>query len=117
MKKRNILIIFVAAMIIFSCDIFICNAETVASGDCGASGNNVIWSLDDVGTLTISGNGKMKNYSYTSTKGKYWNFPKEGERSLFAEDLSIKEVIIEKGVISFGDSLFPGCSKMISKVI
>ena len=33
------------------------NAEVVASGNCGAEGNNVTWTLDDQGTLTLDGTG------------------------------------------------------------
>ena len=35
-------------------------AETIASGDCG---NNVTWTLDDTGLLSISGTGAMEDYS------------------------------------------------------
>ena len=38
-------------------------ASVVASGNCGASGSNVTWSLDSAGTLTISGSGDMNNWS------------------------------------------------------
>ena len=37
-------------------------AATVASGECGAEGDNVTWVLDDTGTLTISGQGAMADY-------------------------------------------------------
>ena len=40
------------------------SAAVVASGECGAEGGNVTWSLDDAGTLTISGTGKMKDYTF-----------------------------------------------------
>ena len=34
--------------------------STVASGNCGRNGDNVTWSLDSTGTLTISGTGEME---------------------------------------------------------
>ena len=37
------------------------NSTIVASGTCG---NNVTWTLDDAGTLTVSGSGEMKDYSF-----------------------------------------------------
>ena len=37
-------------------------AETIASGECGASGDNVTWELDADGTLTIQGYGEMADY-------------------------------------------------------
>lgn len=52
----------------FALCIAVCTwAEVVASGTCGAEGNeeNVTWSLDDEGTLTISGTGKMFVYEPT----------------------------------------------------
>ena len=40
-------------------------AETVTSGSCG---ENLTWTLDDAGTLTISGTGGMTDYSsYSDT--------------------------------------------------
>ena len=35
---------------------------TTASGTCG---DNLTWTLDDSGTLTISGSGEMYNYDYS----------------------------------------------------
>ncbi|MBR3187380.1 MAG: hypothetical protein IKF59_05000 [Lachnospiraceae bacterium] len=40
--------------------------STVASGKCGT---NLTWTLNDQGTLTISGTGKMNNYNY---QGSPW---------------------------------------------
>ncbi len=34
-------------------------AEIIASGTCGAEGDNLTWTLDAVGLLTISGEGEM----------------------------------------------------------
>ena len=36
-------------------------ASAASSGNCGDSGSNVTWSLDDNGTLTLSGSGKMED--------------------------------------------------------
>ena len=68
------------------------SAESVASGTCG---ENLTWSLDNEGTLTISGTGEMNNYVYfyDSDIGK-------GYRQ------SIKRVVIEEGVTSIGDNAF-----------
>ena len=38
----------------------------VDSGNCGANGDNITWTLDDAGTLTISGEGEMAEYTYTN---------------------------------------------------
>ena len=37
-------------------------AETVMSGTCGAEGDNLTWTLDSAGVLTISGMGRMENF-------------------------------------------------------
>ncbi|MBR1390211.1 MAG: N-acetylmuramoyl-L-alanine amidase family protein [Lachnospiraceae bacterium] len=37
-------------------------ASEVASGNCGADGANVTWTLDEDGKLTISGTGEMADY-------------------------------------------------------
>lgn len=60
MKKR---IIGLLAILTFMFAIpMIANAAIVDSGECGKDGGNVTWTLDDAGTLTISGTGEMKNY-------------------------------------------------------
>ena len=41
-------------------------ADTVASGTCGAEGDNLAWTLDSEGVLTISGTGAMADYSYSN---------------------------------------------------
>ncbi len=38
------------------------SAEIIDSGTCG---ENLTWTLDDAGTLTISGSGAMNNYQYS----------------------------------------------------
>ena len=37
----------------------------VDSGNCGANGDNITWTLDDAGTLTISGEGEMGKFQYS----------------------------------------------------
>lgn len=65
------------------------------TGDC-------MWTLDDKGRLTISGNGKMKDYSYDS------DLP-------WGEDISL--VIIEAGVTNIGDYAFYCCENLTSVFI
>ena len=45
-------------------------AEIVASGTCGANGDNLTWTLDSAGTLTISGEGRMYNPENWSPMGR-----------------------------------------------
>ena len=64
----------------------------VASGSCGAKGDNLTWTLDDNGLLTISGTGEMA--SDCIWEGVYYKY-------------SIKYVWIKNGVTSIGADAFP----------
>lgn len=75
-------------------------ALAVASGTCGA---NLTWTLDRAGTLTISGSGKMTDYTYSAP---WWN--NKG---------SIKKVVIGNSVTSIGDYAFINCSSLTSVTI
>ena len=70
----------------------IAHADEVASGTCG---ENLTWSLDDKGTLTISGTGEMEDYFY---RGAPWH-----KNADFAD---IKNIVIEKGVTQIGAYAF-----------
>ena len=72
--------------------------KVLYSGTCGAEGSrsNVTWTLDNTGTLTISGNGAM--YSYWNTGIVGYNTP--------WRDLWVKHVIIQDGVTSIGSYAF-----------
>ena len=72
----------------------------VASGSCGAVENldSVKWLLDKDGTLIISGDGDMANYS-ESKKAPWYE-----KREL------VKSIVIESSVTSIGDYAFDGCS-------
>lgn len=76
------------------------SAEIVDSGSCGALGskNNVTWTLDSEGVLTVSGEGKMRDY--------FPGWKKHRE--------SIEKVIIEDGVTHIGESAFYLCENLVS---
>ncbi|MDO4734299.1 MAG: leucine-rich repeat protein, partial [Lachnospiraceae bacterium] len=81
------------------------NRETVSSDamidavESGTCGENLTWTLDSDGVLTISGTGKMGDYSYNSS-------PWYSSRS------SIKTVAIQKGVTTIGKYAFIYCSSL-----
>ena len=62
-------------------------AEITHSGECG---DNLTWTLDDEGTLTISGTGEMDDFS---------DYPPWLE-------LDVRRVIVESGVTSIGECAF-----------
>ena len=66
----------------------------------GTCGENLTWTLDGDGALTIEGTGAMTDYDYG--------------RSPFAYNNSIKTVRIEKGVSNVGDNAFYGCAGLTS---
>ena len=77
-------------------------ANVVNSGTCG---DNLTWTLDDEGTLTISGTGEMASYSYNSNAPWYSN------------KANIYSVVIEDGVTSIGNYAFYGCTNLTSIII
>ena len=76
----------------------------VASGNCGMDGNgdNLTWTLDSEGTLTISGTGAMESYESNEVP---W------------DSSAVKTVVIEEGVTTIGHHAFYGCSSLISVAI
>ena len=78
-------------------------ADTVVYGtvgNCGAEGDNLTWTLDSDGTLTISGTGAMADYDDTDKQ------PWANQRS------SINKVVIGDGVTSIGDYAFALCKSL-----
>ena len=101
-KTRKIISLLLSIlMIITSVPLMALNsfaADTVQSGTTG----ECTWSLDSDGVLTISGNGKMKDY--------YWeDVPSWGN--------SITKVVIKDGVTSIGDYAFKDCTSLTSITI
>lgn len=101
-------------------------AEVVASGTCGADGDNLTWTLDEEGTLIISGNGEMSDYSYNTQP------PYDKERiskivigdgvthvgnQAFRSCSNLREVSISESVNSIGDAAFMGCYSLPELVI
>ena len=75
-------------------------AEIVDSGSCGAEGDNVTWTLDSEGTLTISGEGAMNDY--VSNYNTPWS------------SLKYENVVIENGITSIGEKAFSFCYALTS---
>ena len=86
-------------------DLFAEDENVVASGTCGAQGENLTWVLTENGTLTISGSGKMQDYSDSSVAPWYTKRTK------------ILSVVVEDGVMSIGDWAFYDCGSLTSVTI
>ena len=75
----------------------ISNGVCERCGKIGTCGDNLTWKFDDkTGTLTISGKGKMKNYSKESYNRAPW-YDLKG---------ALTGLVVEKGVTSIGDYAF-----------
>ena len=70
----------------------------VESGVCG---KNLTWTLDNAGTLTISGTGEMTDWE-------------TGCAPWYSSGLSVKSVVVGYGVTSIGNSAFYECAYMTS---
>ena len=85
-------------------------AEIVNSGECGADGGNLTWTLDDEGTLTISGTGDMADYTIVENDlSLYTTAPWYTESNWYDKEFDIKRVIIEDGATSIGKCAFALC--------
>ncbi|MBQ3179109.1 MAG: leucine-rich repeat protein [Clostridia bacterium] len=74
------------------------SAETVAEGTCG---ENLTWVLEDTGTLTISGDGEMDDYSYDSSP---W----------YSRRHKIIDVVFDGNLTSIGNYAFSNCDGLTS---
>lgn len=103
MKKYiGIIVCFIMLLAAVAMGSYAAGADIVESGECG---ENVSYTLDSDGVLTISGNGEMENYNDWS------NY------SLFYKNESVKKVIIKEGVTSLGNYAFYWCSGLTSITI
>ena len=77
------------------------SANAEESGTCGP---NLKWHLTDYGVLTISGKGKMYDYSYDNNRAPwYGNY--------------IKRIIIGDGITTIGGNAFSYCRALTSVTI
>ena len=95
--KRKILILLAVLTAMFAVPV-IANAEIIDSGTFGAE-NNLTWTFDDTGTLTISGTGDMGYYIYVYPP---WH-------DYFSE---IKNLVIDDGVTKIGEGAFQDCKNL-----
>ncbi len=79
-------------------------ADIVDSGYCGGEGDgtNLSWTLDSAGTLTISGTGRMKKYSYSDSDRAPWY--------TFTLRSKCKKLVLGSGITSIGNYAFYDCS-------
>ena len=78
------------------------NADDIASGKCG---DNLTWTLNSEGTLTISGTGDMYDYHYVN------DMPWAG----YKDDL--KKLIMNSGITHIGSNAFYNCSNFTGDIV
>ena len=109
---KKLISILLSALLIIS---VICSAqfavsaaveETETVGASSGTTGECTWTLDDNGTLIISGNGKMGDYEDKYQNGSYITTAPWGA--------NIKSVVIENGVTSIGYFAFYGCKNLTS---
>ena len=96
LKKLILFVLTITTITAMSLSLSISASAETTSGFCGASGDNLTWSFDSsTGTLTISGTGKMADYTSNPLGSPpQWYF------------LDINKVIIQDGVTSIGNYAF-----------
>lgn len=111
MKKKTLSLILALLMVISLLPVSALAANTVQSGTCG---ENLTWTLDDAGVLTITGTGKMTGTPWS----EYCDSIKtviigDGVTSIcdnaFREYSEITEIIIPNSVTQIGSYAFLGC--------
>ena len=105
MKLRTFLLCLAAAIALTLCA---SAADVVDSGTCG---DNLTWTLDSDGILTISGAGEMDSYGYDESSN--WR----GMSPWYEKRDNIVTLIIPDSVPSIGDFAFSLCNRLKSVTI
>ena len=86
-----------------------CSKCGAITGSCGADGDNLTYLLTTDGKLTISGSGKMADYtrSYSPSDSAPWDSKCD----------KITSIVLTDGVTSIGNYAFDGCSNLASVTI
>jgi len=121
--KRNIGLL--AILLLLLIPVF-SNADIINSGECGDNGDNVTWTIDDAGVLTISGNGAIADSSH-SLFGRGFNtviiepgITRIGNCCFYYDyhsNSDIKAITIPNTVTSIGYQAFGGCTGIKSITI
>ncbi len=94
-------VLCLSIVLVLLCASTVYGADRIAGGECGKNGNNLTWTLDSEGLLTISGKGDMEDYHDSNPP---W----------YGYEDDVKKVVIENGVTNIGFKAFGYMSKITS---
>ena len=97
--KKYVLFLFTAWLVPWA----LAAQTTVASGTCGADGDNLSWALSSDGTLTINGSGAMADYEGYGSPWYDYAFSYVSDKEI------IKKIVVHEGVTSIGNYAFENC--------
>ena len=112
------------------CTVTVAAPAIIASGDCGAGGDNLVWTLDWDGLLSISGTGKMADYDGDEFNSAPWrNYSADIKSAVIAEGAAsvgslafytcenITDIKLPDGITTIGRAAFSGCTRLENIVI
>jgi hypothetical protein len=96
----------------------------------GTCGDNLTWTLDDAGLLTISGTGSMWDYTSLTSNYAQWCSDRGSIKSLSIEDgvttignyafwhcTPLSKLTIPNDITSIGSYAFSGCISLVTLVL
>ena len=136
MRKRLLSILLAAVMLLSALPLGLVDTAEAAAVSSGQCGDNIRWTLDDRGTLTISGTGAMYDYGFI-WNGEEWEDIKapwfglceqlrravvgEGVTHIgagaFADLYNLTSVSLPAGLEGLGEGVFRNCEKLTSVAI
>ncbi len=105
-KKGRILKILFFLFVIINY-MFLPNSTIITKAESGVCGENATWTLEEDGTLIITGSGEMYDFNFYSV----WNA--KGIKYCSSapwSDLHVEKVLITEGITSIGENAFVGMS-------
>lgn len=100
---KNLMLVLTMVVLCFAVSITVSAEDRtiVDSGECGAQGDNVIWTLYDDGELVISGEGEMEDYAGSDGYSSWYSSAPWRRKSD-----NIKSATVENGVTTIGGQAF-----------
>lgn len=122
MRKFKMILFAVCLLCLLSCSSALAATDVIASGDCGANGDNVTWELTADGVLTINGSGEMKDYNTNTAPWSNQSVQQiiitEGVTHIgaysFSENINLSKIDFAESIINIGYRSFYSCKNLIN---